>query len=126
MSTIAAIAVGGALGAVSRHGVNSAALSLFGSDFPWGTMIVNFTGSFLVGLVVGVLGLIWQPSPEVKAFLLTGFLASFTTFSTFSLDMIYLWERGMALQSAGYIFGSVVLSLGGVLIALYLMRHIVS
>ena len=125
-STIAAIAAGGAVGAVLRHGVNIAAFKLFGDGFPWGTLTVNILGSFIMGALIVLFAHIWQPSQTVKVFLITGLLGAFTTFSTFSLDVSTLWERGDMLATAGYVIGSVVLSVGALFLAMALVRNLVS
>ena len=122
ISTIGAIALGGALGAVLRHSVNVAALKFFGDGFPWGTLSVNVLGSFIMGLLIAVFAHYWQPNPAVKMFLITGFLGAFTTFSAFSLDVSVLYERGALAPAAGYVIGSVVLSIGALFLALVLVR----
>ena len=103
--------LGGGLGAALRHGVNRLALQAWGSDFPAGTMIVNVTGSLAIGLLVGLFAA--QPSinPSTRLFLTTGLLGGFTTFSTFSLDALALWERGAIGPWLAYVAGSVLLSL---------------
>jgi len=120
MNTIGAVAIGGAFGAVLRYGVNIASVAMFGHGYPWGTLIVNIVGSFAMGVLIAALAHYTQPAPFLKPFLVTGLLGAFTTFSTFSLDTVSLWERGLALQSAGYIFLSVILSVGALLSALIL------
>lgn len=85
IASIAAIAGGGALGAVLRHSVNQGALHYFGAGFPFGTIAVNIIGSFLMGVLISYFAHVWQPAPEAKAFLVTGLLGAFTTFSAFSL-----------------------------------------
>ena len=113
--------IGGGLGAVTRHGVNRAALSALGPGFPWWTLGVNVAGSFLIGLLAGLLGAM-EAGQNVRLFLTTGFLGGFTTFSAFSLDALTLWERGAQLQAAFYILGSVVLSLIAAALGLLITR----
>lgn len=126
ISTIGAVAAGGAIGAVLRHSVNILSFKLFGDGFPWGTLIVNVTGSFVMGLLIVWLAHVWQPSHEIRALLVTGLLGSFTTFSTFSLDAATLWERQALLPLAGYMTSSVALSIGALFLAMYLARGFVS
>ncbi|MCB1531826.1 MAG: fluoride efflux transporter CrcB [Alphaproteobacteria bacterium] len=126
MNTIVAIAMGGALGAVFRHGVNVGAFKLFGDGFPWGTLGVNVIGSFIMGVLIAVFAQYWQPSHGVKLFLITGFLGAFTTFSTFSLDVSALWERGALGATALYVMGSVVLSVGALFLGLMIVRSLAS
>jgi len=126
MNAILAIAAGGALGAVMRHGVNIGAVKLLGHGFPYGTLVVNVAGSFAMGLLVAVFAHYWQPSETLRVFLITGFLGAFTTFSTFSLDVANLWERHAYLPMAGYVLGSVVLSITALFIAMAIVRAFVS
>lgn len=122
LNTIVVIAGGGAIGAVMRYGINVLALKLAGSGFPWATLGVNVAGSFVMGLLVAVFAHFWQPSHEIKAFLLTGLLGAFTTFSAFSLDVVSLWERGAVDLAVIYALGSVILSVGALLAAMFLVR----
>lgn len=121
MLSVLSIAAGGALGAVSRHFVNVGAAS-FGVAFPWGTLIVNVVGSFVMGLAIGLFAHLWQPPQEVRSFLTVGFLGGLTTFSTFSLDAVTLYERGEVAMSALYIAASVIISIAGLFAGLYLVR----
>lgn len=122
MNMVLAIASGGAIGAVLRHLCGQFALR-FGADFPWGTLGVNVIGSFFMGVLISVFAHYWNPSAEVRGFLTVGILGAFTTFSTFSLDVANLWERGMAMATAGYIIGSVVLSITALFAGLLLVRQ---
>lgn len=122
--TIFAIAFGGALGAVSRHGVNKLAYHTIGNDFPYGTMIVNILGSFLMGLTIAIFAHFWQPSKYMHFFLITGFLGAFTTFSAFSLDVTTLFERGAYLLMGGYMAASVCLSILALFAGLALIKGI--
>lgn len=122
MLSVLSIALGGALGAVARHGIHLGAAAWMGPVFPWGTLIVNVAGSFVMGVLVGLFAHIWQPPQEVRAFLTIGFLGAFTTFSTFSLDAVTLYERGEIALSGAYILGSVVLSIAGLFAGLLLVR----
>ncbi len=102
--------VGGGLGAMARHGVNRAGLETLGPGFPWWTLAVNVSGSFLIGLLAGLFGT-WETGQDMRMFLITGVLGGYTTFSAFSLDAMTLWERGAFQQAGLYILGSVILSL---------------
>lgn len=124
ISTIGAIALGGAFGAVLRHFVNVAAFKLFGDGFPWGTFTVNILGSFAMGLLIAIFAHYWQPSQTMKVFLVTGLLGAFTTFSTFSLDVSALWERGAMMPAFAYVAGSVILSIGALFLAMALVRSV--
>ena len=122
MKMILAVAAGGAAGSVLRHLVNVLALSWIGPAFPWGTLTVNVVGCFLMGVLVETSALLWSPSPELRAFIAVGFLGGLTTFSSFSLDVAVLYERGEMMLTAGYILVSVAASIGGLFAALALVR----
>ncbi len=115
---------GGGLGAVARHGVNLAAARWIGSDFPWGTFIVNVVGSLAMGLLAG-----WfafradiPGTQEARLFATTGILGGFTTFSAFSLDSALLLERADYATLAVYVAASVALSILGLFIGLWIVR----
>jgi len=118
--------VGAGIGGALRHGVNLASEPAFGPGFPWSTLAVNVVGSFAMGMLAGWLavkaGAEW--SQPVRLFLATGILGGFTTFSAFSLDAVLLWERGAKYAALAYIGGSVALSIGGLLLGLFLARHL--
>jgi len=124
--TIGMIGLGGALGAIARHGVNVGAVQILGQSFPYGTMIVNILGSFIMGVLVIKFNQMSTISQDLKLLCTTGFLGAFTTFSTFSLDTITLWERGEMLHALGYILISVICSVLALGAAFYLMRGITS
>jgi CrcB protein len=125
MKMILAVAAGGAVGSVLRHMVNVLALSWLGSAFPWGTLTVNIVGCFLMGVLVETSALLWSPSPELRAFIAVGFLGGLTTFSSFSLDVAVLYERGEMMLAAAYVLVSVAASIGGLFAALALVRALV-
>jgi CrcB protein len=122
LSTLLQVAAGGALGAGARYLVNVGAMRLIGSGFPWATLFVNVTGSFLMGLLVVLL--VRLGGNALAPFLMTGVLGGFTTFSAFSLDAARLWERGDGGLALAYVAGSVVLSLGALFLALRLARSL--
>jgi fluoride exporter len=119
---ILAVAIGGALGSVARYVVGIEAGRLFGTDFPWGTLIINVSGSFLIGVFAALFATKWSLPQSARVFLIVGICGGFTTFSTFSLDVWYLIERGQLLASAAYIVASVVLSTVALIGALHLIR----
>lgn len=119
-----AIAGGGALGAVARHAVSSVALRALGPAFPWGTLIVNAAGSFLMGLLIVWLAHREPNPPALRAFLTVGVLGAFTTFSTFSLEIVMLTREKAFGLAAAYLAASLVLSVGGLIIGLLTGRAV--
>ena len=120
--TLLQIALGGALGAMSRYLAGIGAIRLFGPGFPLGTLMVNVTGSFLMGVTVVVLA--QSLGNRFAPLVMTGFLGAFTTFSAFSLDAVTLYERGQTGLAALYVSASVVLSLVAIFAGLAAARGV--
>jgi CrcB protein len=116
------VALGGGIGAASRHLVNLAALRLFGPAFPIGTLTVNVVGGLLMGVLAGWLALKADGGEGLRLFLATGVLGGFTTFSAFSLDAVLLWERGEIAAALFYALGSVALSVLALVAGLWLVK----
>ncbi|BCP54100.1 putative fluoride ion transporter CrcB [Kaistia sp. 32K] len=116
--------VGAGLGGLLRHGINLTSSRLFGTSFPWGTLIINVTGSLVMGLVAGYFafrdGMNW--SQHARLFLTTGVLGGYTTFSTFSLDVALLIERGETGNAAFYALTSLIVSVLALFAGLWLVR----
>ena len=115
--------LGGGIGAALRHGINILAARILGTGFPHGTLIINVTGSLVMGLVAAYFAFKGDASQHWRLFLTTGILGGYTTFSAFSLDAALLYERGEIGSAALYVLGSVVLSIAGLFAGLYLVRH---
>jgi CrcB protein len=113
---------GAGIGGALRHGVNVAAAKLFGYGFPFGTLIVNVLGSFLIGLLAGWFAFRPGVPQDMRLFLTTGILGGFTTFSAFSLDAALLIERHAYALAAAYMVGSVTASLVALFLGLALFR----
>ena len=122
LGVLLAIAIGGAAGSLARHYLSSGIYNVTGSAFPYGILIVNVLGGLIMGVVVELGALKLNYSLEMRAFLTTGILGGFTTFSTFSLDAALLIERGDWLGAVTYMVGSVLLSLGALFAGLWLVR----
>lgn len=116
------VAVGGAFGSVCRYLVGVGAGRLLGLDFPFGTMIVNIVGSFIMGVFIEMLALRFDGSEHLRLFVAVGILGGFTTLSSFSLDTIVLFERGAVVATVAYVAGSIVLSLAALVAGLHLVR----
>ena len=120
------IFLGGGIGAALRHGVNLLSAQWLGVTFPWGTLLVNVTGSFIIGALAAYFAFrgdaVW--SQPLRLFLTTGILGGYTTFSAFSLDFALLFERGEMAQAVAYVLASVGLSLAAVFLGLFLMRSV--
>lgn len=110
MLNAAAVAIGGALGALTRYWVSGVLYKQFGTAFPYGTLVVNVLGSLLMGVVFVLVQERGLPEPWRLA-VAVGLLGAFTTFSTFSLDALVLVEQGALVRAAVYVLASVMLCL---------------
>ncbi len=124
MKSYLLVFVGGGLGASLRHAVNMVSARGLGTSFPWGTFIINISGSLVMGLIAGYLAFKGDGSQPWRLFLMTGILGGYTTFSAFSLDTALLYERGEIGAALFYVLGSVVLSIAGLFAGLALVRHL--
>ncbi len=124
MKSYLLVFLGAGIGGSLRHAVNLACARAFGTGLPWGTLTVNVVGSLIMGVLAAWLafkaGEGW--SQPLRLFLATGILGGFTTFSAFSLDAVLLWERGDAGTALAYVAVSVLLSIGGLITGLALVR----
>lgn len=115
--TLLVVAAGGAMGAVSRYLATGWVQDLTGDSFPWGTFLVNVVGSLVLGF-----SMVWLQSAvssaDLRQFITIGFLASFTTFSTFSYEAVVMLRDREWWQAGGYVVGSVALSLTAVVVGM--------
>jgi len=119
-------AAGGAIGAGLRY-LTGYAFALRGlASFPWATLTVNVIGCFLMGVLIGLLAARTGTSAEMKAFLATGVLGGFTTFSAFSLEFAMLFERGDTGAAFAYVAASVMLTIAAVFAGLWLARAVLT
>lgn len=107
------IAVGGALGSVARYALGAVVQHRADGLFPWGTLLINVTGSLMLGFVVQYFSESATVTSETRAFLTTGLLGGYTTFSAFSYEAVRLMEDGNYRAAAFYVGASVVMSLAG-------------
>jgi fluoride exporter len=115
--------LGGGLGAALRHGINLASARTLGTAFPYSTLIINITGSIVMGLIAGYFAFKGDASQHWRLFLTTGILGGYTTFSAFSLDAALLYERGATGLAALYVLASVILSIIGLFAGLAVVRN---
>ena len=113
LTTWFAVAAGGALGSLARFWLTGAMSALTGPRFPWGTLLINVVGSFVIG---GVAGVTLTPTrmamhPDLRIFLMVGICGGFTTFSAFSLQLLELLQTGDTVAGVLYAAGSVLLCL---------------
>mgnify|MGYP002630860206 CR=1 FL=1 len=124
ITTLLQVALGGAIGASARYLTSTAVMRWIGPGFPYGTVLVNVVGSFLIGVLVVVLAN--KGGTRFAPFLMTGILGGFTTFSAFSLDAFVLWERGQVGLAGAYVVGSVVISIAALIGGILTMRGILA
>jgi fluoride exporter len=126
MQAIVLVFVGAGLGGVLRHFMNILSARWWGTDFPFGTLVINVTGSILMGVLVGWLAFKAEAnwSQPLRLFVATGILGGYTTFSTFSLETILLIERNQVGLAAAYIGGSLLCGFLGLWAALAVIRSL--
>jgi len=123
MGMLLSVGVGGGLGALARYYI-AGWIQPAGVAFNWGIFVVNITGGLIMGLIVEASALKLNLSPELRAFLTTGILGGYTTFSTFSLDSALLLQKGQYGLAAFYVIGSVALSILALFAGLWIIRTI--
>ncbi len=123
MSPLLYVMVGGAVGSGARYLTGRAMTALLGAGYPFGTLAVNFVGGLLMGVLVGVLAR--NSAPEGWRLLIgVGVLGGFTTFSSFSLDVVTMIERGAPGLALGYILVSVIGSIAALFAGLSAVRAV--
>jgi fluoride exporter len=124
VNTLLWVAAGGALGSVTRYGFNNCITRVMGESFPWGILLINVLGSFLIGMV-GAYWIVRMPANDMaRLFLTTGFLGGFTTFSAFAFDVLNLMQSDQNASAAIYVMASVVLSIVAVFVGFALVKAI--
>ncbi|MEO6398368.1 MAG: fluoride efflux transporter CrcB [Tepidiformaceae bacterium] len=119
---LALVIVGGGLGSGARYLIGLWAVSQAGTAFPWGTLAVNLSGSFLIGLIATLADESGSTGPNTRLFLVAGVLGGFTTFSAFSLESWRLFDQGDSIRALLYVVGSVGLGLAGAIGGVALAR----
>ena len=123
MTRILLVMAGGSVGALSRYGVSLLAVNLFGNRFPWGTLIVNLVGCFLIGLAFGLAergSAIMNPS--MRLFFVTGYLGALTTFSTFGMETAGAVQQGNTLVALSNVVVNNLAGIALVFLGVWLAR----
>ncbi len=122
MNTLLVMA-GGAVGAALRYQLGRFLFHITGPGWPWGTFAANVLGGLAMGLLVGAMART-SAGEGVRLLIAVGLLGGFTTFSSFSLEVVQMAERGALIGAAGYALASVLVSVGALFAGLLLMREI--
>jgi CrcB protein len=117
-----AVAIGGALGAMARYAVSIWIFNATSHKFPYATLTVNVLGSFVMGILFVIIVERAALPAEMRGLLMIGFLGAFTTFSTFSLDALGLWQNGHLFVALVYVLATVVLCIVAISCAIWLAR----
>ena len=125
MKMLLLASAGGAIGAGVRYGISQWFAARGWGELPWATLLINISGSALMGLTAGVLMARTELPAELRVFLATGILGGYTTFSAFSLEVWQLAERGQISSAGAYILASVLLSVAGLGLGLLAARTFV-
>jgi CrcB protein len=111
MRTVIGVGLAGALGALSRYGLEGLVSGRFPGSFPLGTFVVNITGSFVLGLLFVILTERTAVDPAIRTSLTIGFVGAYTTFSTFSFETVRLLEDGAFATAALNVMATIALGL---------------
>lgn len=117
-----AVALGGALGSVARYALSTWIFQVSSHKFPYATLTVNVLGSFVMGILFVVIVERAALPQEMRSLLMIGFIGAFTTFSTFSLDALGLWQNGHLFMALIYTLATVILCLIAISSAIWLTR----
>lgn len=118
------VGIGGALGALARCGINQLTLPVAPTYRPLFTMLINISGSFLLGLLLALFAKHWIVTPELRLGITTGFLGGYTTFSTLCKETVLLCFSGHILFSALYMAASVLFGLAAAWLGIFAAKHI--
>ena len=124
MNEVLAVAIGGALGSVLRYWASTGVYGLFGRGFPYGTLVVNVTGCFAMGILFVLLVERMSDNTVLRAGILIGVLGGYTTFSSFSIETFNLIEQGAVLKAAANMATSLFVCLGATWLGVILARQL--
>lgn len=119
---IVLVALGGAAGAATRYVVDGFVSARLGGAFPWGTLVINLSGSLVLGILFALAIERGVLPASIRGPLMIGFLGAYTTFSTLMLESWRLWEGGAVALASVNLFGSMVLGLAAVIVGLTIGR----
>jgi CrcB protein len=125
MNLAVAVGAGGAVGSVLRYALTSTVARAMGTTFPYGTVLVNIVGSFVIGVLYVLLMERMGARPELRAFLIVGVLGGFTTFSSFSLETVTLLMQASYTRAVANVVLSVLLCIGCTWLGIQLARQFV-
>jgi CrcB protein len=116
------VGIGGFLGANARYLLGSWIAQRYGTSFPYGTLVINVSGSFIIGFFLVLISERFVLHPNWRLFFAVGFLGAYTTFSTFSFESLALIQGGSWLLGLANVIGSVLLGLVAALIGMAVAR----
>jgi CrcB protein len=119
---LAAIALGGALGAPARYGV-AQLITASGDGFPWATFVINVTGSFALGLFFALVVERYPPTRYLRPFVATGFLGTYTTYSTFAVETDVLLKDGHVATALAYLTATLVVGIAAAWAGFFVARR---
>lgn len=124
MLSLLLVMIGGAVGSGARYLTGLATLRLFGPGYPYGILAVNLIGGFAMGLLVGALARLSVPGENWRLLLGVGVIGGYTTFSSFSLDIVTMLQRGDGAGALGYVLLSVIGGVAALFAGLALVRAV--
>jgi CrcB protein len=124
MRSVIGISVAGALGALARYGVDGVVSRASRGGFPWGTLLVNVSGAFLLGLIFTILAERFAVAPWIRSTITIGFLGAYTTFSTLALETVRLVQDGSYFLGLANALGSIVVGVSALVLGVALGRAI--
>ena len=123
-ASIALVGLGGALGAIARYLIATFSVARWGTNWPWGTFIINMTGCFMIAFFLAITAERFTVNEGWRYFFPIGFVGAYTTFSTYEWETMRLIQSGGFLRAASYVIASTTVGLGAVFLGHYLAKRI--